>query len=87
MLTRNAGLRGASSGGLDEMDEAEDEAEETVVMRVGCDLEPAEELEARKEVHDAAKRERDFWARQLLVEANRLPQQVRQILMTRNREK
>ena len=58
------------------MDEAEDEPEEPHVLRVGCDLEPAEELETRKEAHDAAKRDREFWARQVLLEANRLPEQV-----------
>jgi hypothetical protein len=58
------------------MDEEEDQPEERHVLRVGCDLEPVEELESRKEAHDAAKRDREFWARQVLLEANRLPEQV-----------
>ncbi len=65
------------------MDEAEDEPEETHVLRVGCDLEPAEELETRKEAHDAAKRDREFWARQVLLEANRLPEQASTLLVVR----
>ncbi len=53
-------------------DEAEVAVEEHT-LQVGLELGPLQELLAKKAEHDSAKRERAFWAKEVLVQTNRVP--------------
>lgn len=68
--------RGDSRGEMEVDMQEQDEEAEVHLLRIGLDLEDLQLLEERKEIHDAAKRERQYWSKQFLLEANRMPEQV-----------
>lgn len=55
------------------MDDDDEVVEEEHRILVGFELGPLAELERRKIEHDAEKRSRNYWAKEILIQTNRVP--------------
>ncbi len=57
---------------LTQLHNSQPEIEQHTLL-IGLELTPLDALVARKAEHDAEKRDRAFWSKELLLQANRMP--------------
>jgi capsid portal protein len=58
---------------VDDEEEAKLDSVELHQMMIGFELAALHDLEAKKVEHDAEKRSRKYWAKEVLIETNRVP--------------